>query len=192
MPYYTIRTAQAGGSAPATIAETPAPPADFRPFATAAPGLLPPQITTLHHQLAAWGSVGYSPGMVLPDRIRLGPGGEVAWHFAGGTRPQRLTHIGLRPTLAAWLTLLDQVMETYVVVARARSVWSPAELAGALPFMTPAFLPPALMTAAADQWRHLAVAVALAVADGPLRGEPNNRHWQNKAASRTASSQASH
>lgn len=191
MPYYTIHTAPDTGTAtsgvPATMAETALPPEDYRPFATVAPTLLPPQITELHRQLAAWAGVGYSPGPVLPNRIWIGPDSGLAWYFANGTRPRRLTHIGLHPTLAAWLVLLDQVMETFVVVARARSIWSPAELAGAMPFLTPAFLPPALVAAAPDQWRHLAIALASAVADGPLRGEPTNRHWQDGSASPQAS-----
>ena len=44
--------------------------------------------------------------------------------------------------LASWFVLLDKWMETFVVIARARTVWSPNELATAMIFVNPLWLPP--------------------------------------------------
>jgi hypothetical protein len=48
-------------------------------------------------------------------------------------------------------------------------VWNVQELGGALAFLSPAFLPPALMTQPPDNWARVAQALAIAVADGELR-----------------------
>jgi len=70
-------------------------------------------------------------------------------------------------------------METFVVIARARSIWTVGELGAALTFMTPAFLPARLVAQAPDNWARVALALATAVADGPLAGQSADRHWQS-------------
>lgn len=157
----------------------PQPAPDLRPIDQVGSNLLPPAIGELHWALRAWGDLGLSPGQIAPARVWVSPAGALAFAFAGGAAPQPLTHVGLARELAAWLVLLDKWMETYVVVARARKVWSVAELGGALTFITPAFLPPALRFQPPDNWERVAQGVALAVLDGPLaEGDHAERHWQ--------------
>ncbi len=139
--------------------------------------VLPPQISDSHMSLARWGHVGRSPGLIVPNRIWIDPAGEIYFSFAADAEPKRLTQTGLAAEIAAWLVLVDRWMETFVVVARARSVWTPDELAGALSFMTPAFLPPTVVEINPN-WSRVAEAVALAVADGPLAGGHIDKHWQ--------------
>jgi hypothetical protein len=139
-------------------------------------GLLPPQIGALHQAFAAWGRAGMSPGPVTARRMWVGPAGELAVVFEPNDEPRPLGHVGLAPDLAAWLVLLDRQMETFVVIARARTVWSPAELAKALMFVTPSLLPPS-PNGGADNWLRVAQALAAAVADGPLAGGNQDKHW---------------
>src|SRR5690606_11664069 len=82
--------------------------------------------------------------------------------------------------IASWLVLLDKWMDTFVVVARARTVWTPNELAGAMIFVNPMWLPKALVAQPPNNWLRVVQALAAAVADRPLQGETNNRHWQKK------------
>jgi hypothetical protein len=161
-----------------TLGSSPAPPPGMTSLAQNPQALLPPQITTLHESLAAWGRAGFSPGPIQPAAVWFGRSGELA--FARTEMPSPLMRVGLAPDLAAWLVLLDKWMETFVVIARARSVWSLEELAGALGFANPAYLPPALLALPPDNWQRVAQALASAVADGPLQGEAQNRHWQEK------------
>lgn len=170
-----------------TLYHTMRPPADAARFSDGPSILLPPAITAAHHAFNAWAVAGWSPGPLTADRVWLSPRGELAVEFRGETRPATLTHVGIAPDLAAWLLLLSQGMEIFVVVARARSVWTPEVLAGALTFLTPAFLPRQLLQGAAVPWDAVAAALAQAVADGPLPGEHNDRHWQ--ASTQTASTQ---
>ena len=107
---------------------------------------------------------------MLPDRLSVDPNDQLYFEFPKNTRPQPLTQIGPAPDLAGWLVLLDKFMETYVVIARARTLWTPAELAGALSFTTPALLPTTLVDTPPDNWQRVAQALAIAVADGPLKG----------------------
>jgi hypothetical protein len=80
--------------------------------------------------------------------------------------------------LAAWLVLLDKWMETFVVIARARSIWSVQELAGALTFTSRPFLPAAIVHMPPDNWERVAQALAQAVGEGPLRGSSHlEKHW---------------
>ncbi|MCC9076267.1 hypothetical protein FKZ61_009105 [Litorilinea aerophila] len=140
--------------------------------------LLPPLVTELHRSLDAWFALGLAPGPVLPERLRFDREGTLYWRFAGRRRPRPLALHQAAQTLAAWLVLLDKWMETFVVIARARGVWDVPTLAGALSFTTPAYLPAPLVNRPPDNWERVAQALALAVADGPLAGAPNNRHWQ--------------
>ena len=65
-------------------------------------------------------------------------------------------------------------METFVVIARARAVWSVQELAGALTFTSKPFLPAALVYMPPDNWERVALALATAIGDGALAdaGQP--------------------
>lgn len=157
-------------------------PAGGRSFVRAAEKLLPPQITRLHTQFQAWSEAGLSPGPVLAYRIWLGPDDELYFHFLGDDRPMPLGAVGNAQDLAAWLVLLDKWMETYVVIARARAIWTPLDLAGALRFTTPPFLPPQLVSEPPDNWQRVAHALAQAIADGPLAGSPQDQHWRGDDA----------
>ena len=162
MSYYRIRDKQ--------LFQDSHPPAGTRPFAEATGSLLPPMISALHGAFATWGQAGYSPGGVIPARIWIDADGRLAFYFAPGTAPKRLMQVGLARELAAWLVLLDKWMETFVVIARARSIWNVQELGGALAFLSPAFLPRVLIAQPPDNWARVAHALAIAVADGELRG----------------------
>lgn len=173
MSYYTI----VDGS----VVQRQEPPVGAKLFKHNLNLLLPPLITELHQSFRAWGVAGVSPGPVIARRIYFNERGELAFHFLEGSRPKPLMQVGLAPSLAAWLVLLDKWMETYVVLARARTVWRVDELFSALPFLTPAFLPDKLVAHPPDNWERVAQALAIAIADGPLTGTPSNRHWQNGA-----------
>ncbi|MEZ4709670.1 MAG: hypothetical protein R3A44_20845 [Caldilineaceae bacterium] len=164
----------------ANLQESGRLPKGAQPFAQAAPRLLPPQISALHQAFYQWGSLGFSPGAMRPARIWLASNSTPIFQFANGRRPQPLMQVGLARELAAWLVLLDGHMETFVVIARARALWTVDELAHALVFMTPAYLPPELTNVAipVHQWQRTAQALATAVADGPLAGAPTDRHWK--------------
>ncbi|MEZ4659389.1 MAG: hypothetical protein R2911_17660 [Caldilineaceae bacterium] len=155
-------------------------PQSAQPFVQAAPRLLPPQISELHRAFSQWSVLGFSPGTMRPNRIWLAPNATPVFLFANGRRPQPLMQMGLARELAAWLVLLDGYMETFVVVARARAQWTVDELAYALIFMTPAYLPSELTNGAipVHQWQRTAQALATAVVDGPLVGAPTDRHWK--------------
>jgi hypothetical protein len=69
-------------------------------------------------------------------------------------------------------------METFVVIARARAIWSVQELAGALTFTSKPFLPISLLYMPPDNWERVAMALANAVGDGALRGGvQSDQHW---------------
>ena len=158
------------------------PPTSTRPFAEQIPLLLPPQVGFLHEAFRAWGQAGFSPGTLAPSRIWWGSSSdavELAFRLDTNRPPRALSQSDTARDLAAWLVLLDRYVETFVVIARARAVWSPTELSGALGFTTPAFLPAALGRSVNgdDGWPQVAAALAAAVADGPLKGQPQNRHW---------------
>jgi len=157
--------------------QTGAPPAESRPLAQSTALLLPPLITELHRSFRVWQMAGLSPGPVIPERLWIDPAGGLAVRFASGEYPETLYPVGAQAGLAAWLVLLDKWVETFVVIARARSVWDTAELAGALSFTTPSLLPPALIRMAPDNWARVAVALARSVAEGPLPGTHTDKHW---------------
>lgn len=160
------------------LVRTPQPPPGMHRLMDRPELLLPPLITDLHLSFRAWGVAGYSPGPVTPERLWIGADGALAMAGPDMAPPKPLMQIGTAPDLAAWLVLLDRWMETFVVIARARAVWSVEELGAALSFLTPAYLPPTLVQNPAMDWARVAHALAEAVADGPLSGSPSNRHWQ--------------
>jgi hypothetical protein len=139
-------------------------------------------VTQLHQSFHAWSTAGISPGPVLPERIRLSPDGIVAFRFRQGASPRPASDADKAGALAAWLVLLDKYVETFIVIARARAEWTVDELSYALTFTTPSLLPPALQALPPDNWQRVAKALALAIADGPLRGAPNDRHWAESQA----------
>ncbi len=173
MAYYSIVKGELVSSA--------TPPKGAKPFKHQLSLLLPPLITELHQAFRAWGLAGLSPGPLLFQHIYFSEQGRLAFHFWQETGPKPLTNVGGAPDLAAWLVLLDKWVETFVVLARARTVWQPEELTSALPFLTPAYLPDKLVAHPPDNWERVAQALALVVADGPLAGTPTNRHWQKPA-----------
>ncbi|RIK44293.1 MAG: hypothetical protein DCC55_02990 [Chloroflexi bacterium] len=154
------------------------PASSYTPLRGSVDRLLPPVVGTLHRHLWAWGQADLSPGPLTAERVLLGPEGELGIAFANHNKPRPLLQVGLAPDLAAWLVLLDKWVETFVVIARARAVWSPGELAAALTFATPAFLPRGLVRQPPDNWVRVAEALAQAVADGPLAGDSQDRHWR--------------
>lgn len=154
------------------------PPVGVKPFLSQTGRLLPPVIGALHRNFQQWSVPGYSPGPVIPERVWFGEDGTLAFFFTGEDAPRPLLSVGLAPDLAAWLVLLDKWMETYVVLARARAIWNVGELAAALTFLTPAFLPYAVVAQPPDNWERVAQALAQAVADGPLAGGSQDLHWQ--------------
>jgi hypothetical protein len=170
MGYYYIQTQR--------LIHGAQPPANTQIFASQIKLLLPPLVTKLHRSLQDWADLGYAPGPMVPERIWFGTDGTLAFYFAKEQAPQPLLQVGLAPDLAAWLVLLDKWTETFVVLARARTVWNVQELAGALTFMTPAFLPRALVNQWPDNWASVASALAQVVADGELAGISQDRHWQ--------------
>jgi hypothetical protein len=130
--------------------------------------LLPPLITELHRSLHKWGTLGKRPGLLTPDRVWATPEGTLVVHFEDGQAPYPLLHVGMAPDLASWFVLLDKWMETFVIVSRARTVWTPAELASAMTFVNPLWLPKALVTLPPNNWVRVVHALAKAVADRPL------------------------
>ena len=157
------------------------PPEGAQPLAQLGSSLLPPIVTELHQNLREWSTLGKRPGAFTADRVWATPTGTLVVDFAPGQAPLPLPLPGnAGRDLAAWLVLLDKWMETFVVIARARTVWTPNELASALIFVNPMWLPPALVAQQPDNWLRVARALAVAVADGPVQGKPTNRHWQRE------------
>lgn len=154
------------------------PPAGVKPLKHNLGFLLPPLISELHASFHAWGVIGYSPGPLSPNRVYCNADGLVAFYFDDSDKPLPLLQVGSGPDLAAWLVLLDKWMETYVVIARARMMWNLRELASALSFVTPAYLPTRLAAHPPNNWERVAVALSLVLADGTLHGNPTDQHWQ--------------
>lgn len=154
------------------------PPAAVKPLKHNLRLLLPPLVSELHASFRAWGAIGYSPGPLSPSRVYFNAQGQVAFFFDDPDRPLPLLDIGIGADLGAWLVLLDKWMETYVVIARARTTWSLQELASALSFVTPAFLPPRLAAHPPDNWERVAVALSIVLVDGALHGKSTDQHWK--------------
>ena len=154
------------------------PPAGMTRLSNSSKILSPPLTGALHTSFRTWSQLERSPGVLNPDRVWIDDQGRIAFQFVRGAEPQPLNHVAAAPDLAAWLVLLDKWMETYVVVARARTIWNISELGAALPFVAPAYLPPSLIAFPPDNWQRVAYALATALADGPLAGTPHDRHWK--------------
>lgn len=168
--WYTVDTAGA-------LMRHTTPPPGMRPLDRAQDWLLPPLVSRLHAAFACWTRAGHTPGPLTPERVWIDREGNLAIRFPVHQRPWTRGPVGRGADLAAWLVLLDHFMETFVVIARARTVWQVDELADALGFATPAFLPPALARPGTTHWEAVARALAHVVADGPLQAAPQERHW---------------
>lgn len=146
---------------------SPVHPKDSRPIAAAAEWVNPALVSDLHNSFALWAAAGRSPGPVIPRRIWIDRSGRVAVRFGKGA-PQPLPDVGAGEPLAQWLALLSKWMDVYVVLARARSVWSLFDLAAALPFTSPCLLPRPLAQMPPDSWEQVARGLAAIVAEGEL------------------------
>lgn len=148
------------------------PPVGLMPIAHAGMMQQAPYVEALHRNLRAWGDAGFSTGPLTPQSVFVGANGALALLFADGRKPAPLTTIpGAAPDVAAWLVLLDKSLPTDTVVQRAALVWSRAELAAALPFVTPVLLPPVLVRYPPENWVRVAHALA-AVAAGAFAAPP--------------------
>lgn len=151
------------------------PPVGLIPIVHGHTMLLPPLAIPLHRNFRTWGDAGFSPGTITPQRSFVGPQGQLAFSFAEGQMPNGLlANVGAAPDLAAWLVLLDKWMATQDVIESARAVWSSQELATALPFITPAFLPASLVSYPPENWVRTARAIAhsLLSSSGAFQGAP--------------------
>jgi len=162
MPYYFVRDNN-------LVAAIQAPAAAQR-LALLGNSFLPPVITELHRSLHRWGELDKRPGLLTADRVWVTPEGGLVVYFEEGQAPYPMLHVGMAPDMASWFVLLDKWMETFVVVARARLVWTPNELAAAMTFVNPLWLPHALVAQPPNNWARVVRALAMAVADGPLQG----------------------
>lgn len=166
-----------------TVFSQPQPPAGLYPIAALHGDLLPPVVFKLHESLRAWGDLGLSPGTITPERIWCNAEGALAFTFEHGAAPRPLSHVGMAQELAAWLVLLDKWAAPFVAIAQARALWSAQELAGALTFTSPPFLPVALVYMPPDNWARVAAALAEAVGAGAPAGSPHTgQHWQPDVA----------
>ena len=114
-----------------------------------------------------------SPGPVIPNRLWIDQSGLVAMRFAADS-PVPLSAVGACEALAQWLVLLDKWMDTHIVLANARVVWSLAELAGALPYTSPGMLPRPLAQLPYDNRERVARGLAAIVIEGCLPGNRND------------------
>jgi hypothetical protein len=130
-------------------------------------------VAALCEKMHAWGHAGLSPGAITPQRVHVGLDGALAFEFAERTGPNAVpSNVGSSPDLAGWMVLLDKWVATSVVVSSALTVWSTGELAAALPFVTPAFLPGALVDWPPVNWARVARALADVAASDGVAGEP--------------------
>ena len=178
MPYYFVREDK--------LVSAAQPPAGAQLLAQMSKSLHPPIITELHRSLHKWGELGKRPGLLTANRVWATPEGTLVIHFAEGESPLPLMHVGMAPDLASWLVLLDKWMETFVVVARARAVWTPTELISAMTFVNPLWLPQPLVLQPPLNWVRVVRALAAAVADGPLRGQEHDTQSDQASDSRIA------
>ncbi len=144
---------------------SPSHPPLSRPIATAAEWLTPPLISTMHCHFARWTTAKVSPGPVIPHRLWIDQDGRIAFRF-GDDPPAAIPVVGAGEALAQWFVLLSKWMEIHVVLARARNVWSNAELLEALPFTTPSLLPSQLALFPPNNWEQVARGLAAIIAEG--------------------------
>lgn len=136
-------------------------PQGMTPIVNIPPEQLAAEIGLLHLALQEWMRQQLSPGPLVAARVFVGAGGQLAFSADDESEPQPLmVHVGPSLDLAGWLLLLDKWVETERVLQSARAVWSAQELAGALPFMTPAFLPAELVNLPPQNAATLARAVS--------------------------------
>lgn len=141
------------------------PPLGHLPFTHAQDILKPALLEPLHRSLHTWSEAGFSPGALAPGNVLVGPDGSLAILYDGARRPAPLTQLtGAAPDLAAWLVLLDKSLATDSVLTAAAAVWTHTELATALPFVTPAFLPEGLVRYPPVNWVRVARALAAVAA----------------------------
>lgn len=150
---------------------SPRHPPHSRPISAAVEWVRPALISDLHLSFARWITAEVSTVPVVPHRLWIDQTGLIAVRFAADA-PAPLPAIGAGEGLAQWLVLLAKWMETYVVLAHARSVWSLAELASALPFTSPSLLPRPLAQLPPDNWDEVAQGLAAIVVDGSLANNP--------------------
>jgi len=144
-------------------------PAGMVLWSQARPERLRVQLGAMHQSLRRWAELRLSPGPIVPARVHVGDQGQLAFSADDDGEPGRLlVNVGSSPDLAGWLVLLDKRLETESVLQTARSVWSTAEMAGALPFVTPAFLPRELVATLPDNWLRVARGLAALVAEPVL------------------------
>lgn len=174
MPYYFVHDDK--------LVSAAQPPAGAQRLAQMSNSLHPPIITELHRSLHKWGELGKRPGLLTANRVWATPEGTLIVHFAEGESPPPMMHVGMAPDLASWFVLLDKWMETFVVVARARAVWTPSELIAAMTFVNPLWLPQQLVLQPPLNWVRVVRALATAVADGPLRGIESSTAQESRAA----------
>lgn len=150
-----------------SLKTAPSHPPLSRPIATAVAWLNPPLISNLHNQFARWTTAQVSPGPVIPHRLWIDQEGGIAFRFVADA-PVAMPAVGAGEALAQWLVLISKWMEIHVVLARARTVWSPAELVGALTFTTPSLLPPQLVQFPPENWEQVARGLAASISEsGP-------------------------
>ena len=144
---------------------SPTHPPLSRPIATAVEWLNPPLISTMHSHFARWTTAKVSPGLVIPHRLWVDQDGRIAFRFADDA-PAAIPEVGAGEALAQWVVLLSKWMEIHVVLARARTVWSHAELLEALPFTTPSLLPSQLALFPPNNWEQVARGLAAIIVEG--------------------------
>ena len=176
MPYYFVREHE--------LVAADTLPAGAQRLSQLGHALLPPIITELHRSLHQWGVLGKRPGLLTPGRVWATPDGTLIAGFEAGQAPYPLLHVGMAPDMATWFVLLDKWMETFVIVARARTIWTPNELASAMTFVNPLWLHKPLVAQPPNNWVRVVRALATAVADGPRQGTqtPTNAHFTKVAA----------
>jgi hypothetical protein len=157
------------------LTATSTPPKESKPFRSAIEWLDPAHLAQWHRSFQMWRDANRSPGLVIPDRLWLTPDGAVIFYFDKDGQPAIQSEVGSHAGLAAWLVLLDKFVETQSVLESASTVWSTADLGGALAFTAPALLPAPLLLMAPQNWERLARALAHVISGGSVH-HPQENH----------------